>query len=247
MRSGSVKFLLNLLSNAIKFTEQGQIIFRVQPLDRAPEGLLKLRFEVEDTGIGISEEQINTIFLPFQQAGQNQRHMEGTGLGLTITRQLVQLMGSEIQVNSQPGRGSTFWFDLVLLESNQRQVTNVISPNIVGYLGVRRRVLVVDNQWENRAVLVGLLQPLGFETMEAVDGQDGLNKAQEFHPDAILMDLVMPNMDGFEAIRRLRSSPDLKDIAIIAVSASTLDFDQETSRRAGCNGFLPNLCAKKIC
>ncbi|MDX2099152.1 MAG: ATP-binding protein [Leptolyngbyaceae cyanobacterium bins.59] len=233
--------LLNLLSNAIKFTEQGRVIFRVKPVeDDLQLDLAKLRFEVEDTGVGISPEQLDTIFLPFQQAGEKQRQTEGTGLGLTITRQLVQLMGSEIQVVSQPGKGSTFWFDVVLPEiTNHGGMTVSRPPLIVGYEGQRCKVLVVDNQWENRAVLLGLLQPLGFETLEAVDGQDGLNKADEFMPDAILMDLVMPVMDGFEAIRRLRSSPTLKDVVIIAVSASTLDFDQETSRRAGCNGFLP--------
>lgn len=235
------QILLNLLGNAIKFTEQGRVTFRVRPVeDDLQLGLSKLRFEIEDTGVGIAAEQLNTIFLPFQQAGDERRQIEGTGLGLTITRQLLQLMGSDIQVKSQPGKGSTFWFDVVLPEmTNQGEISAPPPPAIVGYEGKRRKVLVVDNQWENRAVLVGLLQPLGFEIMEAVDGQDGLNKAYEFRPDAVLMDLVMPIMDGFEAIRRLRSSPTLSHIAIIAVSASTLDFDQESSRKAGCDGFLP--------
>ncbi len=233
--------LLNLLSNAIKFTEQGRVTFRVKPVDDDLHlGLPKLRFEIEDTGVGISVEQLTTIFLPFHQAGDSQRQIEGTGLGLTITRQLVQLMGSEIYVKSQLGKGSTFWFDAVLPEMTNQSGMNVLSPPvIVGYEGNRRKVLVVDNQWENRSVLLGLLQPLGFETMEAEDGQDGLNKAYTFYPDIILMDLVMPIMDGFEAIRQLRSSPTLHRVAIIAVSASTLNFDQESSRRAGCNGFLP--------
>jgi len=233
--------LLNLLSNAIKFTEQGRVTFRVRPVeDDLQLDLSKLRFEVEDTGIGISAEQLDRIFLPFHQVAETRQQTEGTGLGLTITRQLVQLMGSDIHVKSLPGRGSTFWFDVVLPEmTNQSGMPAPPPPTIVGYEGDRRRVLVVDNQSENREVLIGLLEPLGFETMEASNGQDGLNKACEFCPDVILMDLVMPVMDGFEAIRRVRSTPRLKDIAIIAVSASTLDFDQETSRRAGCNGFLP--------
>lgn len=234
------QILLNLLGNAIKFTEQGHVTFRVSPIeDDLQLGLPQLRFEVEDTGVGISAAQLDTIFLPFQQAGDNRRQVEGTGLGLTITRQLLQLMGSDIQVASQPGQGSTFWFDVVLPEITNQGRVPAPSPPIVGYQGDRRRVLVVDNQRENRAVLVGLLAPLGFETMEAVDGQDGLNQAHTFRPDVILMDLVMPVMDGFEAIRRLRSSALLHNVVIIAVSASTLDFDQETSRRAGCNDFLP--------
>lgn len=233
--------LLNLLGNAIKFTQQGCVTFRVSTInDDLQQGLTKLRFEVEDTGLGISAEQLDVIFLPFQQAGDKRRQTEGTGLGLTITQQLVQMMGGEIQVKSQLGKGSTFWFDVVFPETTQQgRMTASPPPTIVGYEGDRRRVLVVDNQWENRAVLLGLLQPLGFETREAVNGQDGLNQAYEFRPDVVLMDLVMPVMDGFEAIRRLRASPTLKEVVIIAVSASTLDFDQESSRRAGCNGFLP--------
>ncbi|MFB2875327.1 ATP-binding protein [Floridanema aerugineum] len=231
--------LLNLLSNAIKFTEQGQVKFRVSIVDRQPESLT-IRFQVEDTGIGIAEEQREAIFLPFQQVGENSQQIEGTGLGLAITRQLVRLMGSEIHLQSELGKGSTFWFDLTLPETtNQSEMLPLIKPSIVGYKGDRKKVLVVDNQWENRAVLVDLLKPLGFQLMEAVDGQDGLNKAAQFQPDLILMDLVMPLMDGFEAIRRLRKSPTLKNITVIAVSASILDFDQETSRQAGYDSFLP--------
>jgi len=234
--------LLNLLSNAVKFTDQGCITFRVSPVDdehRPPEHA-KLRFTVEDTGVGIAAEHLDAIFLPFQQAHDHSQQVEGTGLGLTITRQLVHLMGSDIQVSSQVGQGSTFWFDLVLPERTNPSGISAPTPSVmVGYEGDRRKVLVVDNQWENRAVLMGLLQPLGFEIMEAVDGQDGLNKAWEFCPDVVLMDLVMPVMDGFEAIRQLRASSTLKDVTIIAVSASTLDCDQETSRQAGCHGFLP--------
>lgn len=231
--------LLNLLSNAIKFTEQGQVKFRVSIIAKQP-GFFTIRFQVEDTGIGIAEEQREAIFLPFQQVGENSQKIEGTGLGLAITRQLVKLMGSEIYLQSELGKGSCFWFDLSLPETtNQSEMLPLIKPSIVGYEGDRKKILVVDNKWENRAVLVDLLKPLGFQMVEAVDGQDGLNKAAQFQPDIILMDLVMPLMDGFEAIRRLRKSPTLKNITVIAISASILDFDQESSRQAGCDSFLP--------
>lgn len=232
------QILLNLLSNAIKFTEQGQVKLKVGIIRKQPE-FFTIRFQVEDTGIGIADEQIEAIFLPFQQVGENSQKIEGTGLGLAITRQLVKLMGSQINLQSELGKGSCFWFDLILPEiTNQSEMSLLIKPSIVGYRGDRQKILVVDNKWENRAVLVDLLKPLGFQVMEAVDGQDGLNKAAQFQPDIILMDLVMPLMDGFEAIRRLRKSPNLKNITVIAVSASILDLDQESSRKAGCDGFL---------
>jgi CheY-like chemotaxis protein len=109
----------------------------------------------------------------------------------------------------------------------------------VGFKGTKRKVLVVDDKWENRSVLVNLLEPLGFEILEAVDGQDALNKASEFEPDVIFMDFVMPVMDGFETTRRLRQETNLKDIVVIATSASVFDYNQQSSREAGCNDFLP--------
>lgn len=233
------QILLNLLSNAIKFTEQGQVKFKVSIVGKQA-GFFTIRFQVKDTGIGIAKEQIKAIFLPFQQVGETSQKIEGTGLGLAITRQLVNLMDSEIHLQSELGKGSCFWFELTLPEiTNQSEMSPLIKPSIVGYKGEPRKILVADNKWENRAVLVDLLKPLGFQIMEAVNGQDGLNKAAQFQPDIILMDLVMPLMDGFEAIRRLRQSPTLKNIAVIAISASTLDFDQQTSRQAGCDSFLP--------
>lgn len=232
------QILLNLLSNAIKFTEQGQVKFKVSIISQK-SGFFTIRFKVKDTGIGIAKEQIEAIFLPFQQVGDNSQKIEGTGLGLAITRQLVKLMDSEIYLQSELGKGSSFWFDLTLPEiTNQSEMPLLIKPSIVGYKGDRRKILVVDNKWENRAVLVDLLKPLGFQVMEAVDGQDGLNKAAQIQPHVILMDLVMPLMDGFEAIRRLRKSPTLKNITVIAISASTLGLDQEISRKAGCDAFL---------
>lgn len=238
--------LINLLGNAIKFTDRGEVTFRVgyalseaegaQPQTKIPT----LRFQIEDTGIGISPAQLDEIFLPFHQVGELSRRPEGTGLGLTISRQLVQMMGGEIQVSSQPGQGTTFWVDLKLLDITELSPVNAAPPTaIVNYRGPRRKLLVVDNKWENRAVLVNLLEPLNFEVMEAIDGEDGLRKAHQFHPDLIFMDLVMPVMDGFEAIRRIRSTPELEKIPVIAVSASVLDFNQQSSQAAGCNDFLP--------
>ncbi len=227
--------LINLLSNAVKFTETGSVKFKVGYHQE------KCRFQVEDTGIGIATEQLEAIFLPFQQVGQQNRETEGTGLGLAISRQLVQMMGGELQVKSTLGQGSLFWFDLDLPEVDEwADVANVTTDNnIIGFKGSKRKVLVVDDKWANRSVLVNLLEPLGFEVVEAIDGLDGLSTAREFQPDVIFIDLVMPVMDGFEATRQLRMLPELAGVVVIAISASVFDFDQLQSWEVGCDDFLP--------
>ncbi len=225
--------LINLLGNAVKFTEKGFITFKMGYQQE------KFRFQVEDTGIGIAQEQLEEVFLPFQQAGEKSRETEGTGLGLTISRQLVELMGSELKVKSILGEGSIFWFDLDLDEVDQWDDVNALERNIIGFKGEKRKIFVVDDKWANRSVLVNLLEPLGFEVVEAVNGLDALNKASELKPDLIFMDLVMPVMDGFEATRRIRKSPDLADVVIIAISASVFDFNQQQSQEVGCDSFLP--------
>jgi predicted ATPase/signal transduction histidine kinase/FixJ family two-component response regulator/tRNA A-37 threonylcarbamoyl transferase component Bud32 len=226
--------LINLLSNAVKFTEKGSVEFQVG----YHEG--KLRFQVEDTGIGIAEEQLEEIFLPFKQVGEDSRKTEGTGLGLAISRQLVEMMGGELKVKSTLGKGSVFWLDLDLPEAfSPTNVKKFVERNIIGFVGDKKKILVVDDKWENRSVLVNLLQPLGFQVLEATDGLDCLNKAPEFKPDLIFMDLLMNVMDGFEATRRLKMLPDLKEVVVIAISASVFDFDKQQSREVGCNDFLP--------
>ena len=225
--------LINLLGNAVKFTEQGYITFKVGYHQE------KFRFQVEDTGIGIAKEKLEEIFLPFQQVGEKIRETEGTGLGLTISRQLAELMGGELKVESTLGKGSVFWLDLDLPEVEWTDVAHISENNIIGFKGLKRKILVVDDKWANRSVLVNMLEPLGFEVLEAADGLDGLNKARQFKPDIILLDLVMPVMDGFEATRRLRMMPELEGVVVIAISASVFDFDHQQSREVGCDGFLP--------
>ncbi|MEH2233070.1 MAG: AAA family ATPase [Nostoc sp.] len=226
--------LINLLGNAVKFTETGGVAFKVG----YQEG--KIRFQVEDTGIGMAPEQLEEIFLPFQQVGDRDRKAEGTGLGLAITRQLVQMMGGEIQVKSTLGKGSIFFFDLDLPEVSQyADVVKKEQRNIQSFKGYKRKVIVADDRAENRAILVKMLSPLGFEIVEAADGHDCLNKAFEWNPDCILMDLLMPQMNGFETTRRIRRSPELKNAIVIGTSASVFDFDLNKSKEAGCNDFLP--------
>jgi predicted ATPase/signal transduction histidine kinase/CheY-like chemotaxis protein/tRNA A-37 threonylcarbamoyl transferase component Bud32 len=224
--------LINLLGNGVKFTEIGRVTFKVGYYDG------KMRFQVEDTGIGIATEQLEKIFLPFHQVEYHSHKIEGTGLGLTISRQLVQMMGGELKVKSTLGKGSVFFFELDLAEVDQpTNFDQGEQRTIIGYKGERRKVLVADDKWENRSILVGMLQPLGFEIVSATDGQDCLNKAREFKPHVILMDLRMPIMSGLEATRQIRQLQ--LNVVVIATSGSAFDFEQQKSFEAGCNGFLP--------
>ena len=226
--------LLNLLSNAVKFTDHGQVVLRVRHFPPS-----RLRFEVQDTGIGINQEQLETIFQPFEQVGEMRRRRGGTGLGLAISRQFVHLMGGEIRVDSRIGQGSTFWFELDVPATQANIALPPAKLAVAGYAGPRRKVLVVDDVAENRAVMIDMLSPLGFEMVEAVNGRDGLEKARLERPDLILTDLVMPVMDGWETMRQLRRLSDLKEVPIIAISASVSGGDQASSLTAGANAFLP--------
>ncbi|MBD2067709.1 AAA family ATPase [Leptolyngbya sp. FACHB-671] len=225
--------LLNLLGNAVKFTEAGAIAFTVGYHEQ------KIRFQVEDSGIGIASNHLSEIFKPFQQVGEDSRKTEGTGLGLAISGQLVEMMGGTLQVKSTLGIGSTFWFDLDLPTADAlMEAAHASKRTIIGVKGDKPKILIVDDKPTNRSVLINLLEPIGFDVLDAVDGQDGLNKAQSFQPHVILIDLVMPKLDGFEATRRLRAMPALKDVIVIAVSASVFEFDHQQSLQVGCNDFL---------
>lgn len=254
------QILLNLLSNAIKFTDKGGVTFKAEikleannahqleinhekaAFDSDPHlKTVKIRFQVEDTGVGITPDQIEKIFMPFEQFGGYRLQTEGTGLGLAISQKLLALMGSHIQVISKPSQGSTFWFDLELPISSEWQQGAKTTQNgmITGFSGNKRRILVVDDRWENRSVITNLLQPLGFELAEASNGQEGLEKAVEWRPDLIIVDLVMPVLHGFEMIRKVRQMPELKETVVIASSASVFETDQYESLASGANEFLP--------
>jgi signal transduction histidine kinase len=243
------QILLNLLSNAVKFTDRGSVTFQIDStqIDSAQidsnsavsQPAYKLRFTVEDTGIGIAPDALEQIFLPFEQVGDSAQRLEGTGLGLTITQRLVELMGGSLQVESVPQQGSRFWFELKLADATRAIAPRSRSQTIVGYEGKRRSILVIDDRSDNRAVVIGLLEPLGFQLLEAADGETGLAQAVQHLPDLLIVDLVMPGMNGFELIQQLRQHPHLAQTPTFASSASVFEFDRQASRQAGFDDFLP--------
>ena len=236
--------LLNLLGNAIKFTDEGKVTFKVEVMEQLPaDGEIvkyRIQFSVEDTGIGITPSELGKIFLPFEQVGEKKRQIEGTGLGLAITRQLAQMMDSDIQVKSQIGQGSTFWFEIAIAEASEwvQSTMPASKRQIIGFEGSSRTILMVDDRWENRTVITNLLQPLGFNVVEAINGKEGLEKAIALKPELVITDLIMPEMDGFELIQHLRHTPNIQDIKIIVSSASVFEADQHRSLQAGGDTFL---------
>ncbi|MBW4693304.1 MAG: MASE1 domain-containing protein [Lyngbya sp. HA4199-MV5] len=240
--------LINLLGNAVKFTDEGMVTFKVERLDygslvdRSPSepSTITLRFQITDTGIGMSPEALEKIFQPFEQVSDQKRNAEGTGLGLAISQTIVQLMGSHIQVQSQSGVGSTFFFDVALpIATEWQQATNnPAEEQLMGYQGERQTLLIVDDKWENRSVIVNLLEPLGFTVVEAEDGQDGLTKAMQIRPNLIITDILMPVMDGYQLLQQIRQSEQLKTVPVIVSSASVSSMDQKQSLDAGGDDFL---------
>jgi CheY-like chemotaxis protein len=180
---------------------------------------------------------MKTLFQPFRQVGDIERRRGGTGLGLAISRQLVRLMGSDIEVTSTPGQGSVFAFEL-RLPLAEAQASLPADRIALGYDGERKKVLVVDDVAENRALPIDMLRPLGFLTFEAHNGREGVERAQALLPDLILMDNVMPVMNGLEATRLLRATPALKDVPVLAISASASQADREMAVDAGATDFV---------
>ncbi len=233
------QILLNLLNNAVKFTEAGHVILQLTVVSIPDPKQATLRFAVVDTGTGMTPAQIQLIFKPFEQVGDIKKRAEGTGLGLAISKQLVEAMGGQLQVESEPDKGSTFWFELTLPLANVSLTQTAIKhERIIGYEGEPRKILVVDDKLHNRMVFLNILQPLGFEIAMAEDGQEAIEKAKSWMPNLILMDMIMPIKTGFEATQTIRKIAALKPTIIIGTSASSFEKDGEEVKLAGCDAFM---------
>lgn len=254
--------LINLLNNAIKFTSEGGVSVRVAAkndcIDPVFEGSIDpsetqanaknrqksdiiLCFEIEDTGPGIAPEELDSLFEAFVQTKTGKESQEGTGLGLPISRKFVQLMGGEIQVNSEVGRGTIFHFEIKACTVDAKDIENkqpsrrviALEPNQPRY-----RILIVDDKPLNRQLLVKLLAPLGFELKEAANGAEAIAVWDEWEPHLIWMDMRMPVMDGYEATKHIKATTKGQATAVIALTASVLEEERAIVLSAGCDDFM---------
>ena len=247
--------LMNLLSNAIKFTSEGGVSLRVascnpkgastgsseaeQPTN--DRGQQTLYFEIEDTGPGIAPEELDKLFQAFVQTQTGSESQQGTGLGLIISRQFVKLMGGEITVSSAVGRGTIFKFDIHLGVADATAIKSLpptrrviaLQPNQPSY-----RLLIVDDRWDNRQLLIKLLNPLGFEIKEATNGVEAIELWSNWEPHLIFMDMRMPVIDGYEATKRIKATIQGQATAIIALSASNFGEARAVVFSAGCDDFI---------
>jgi len=231
---------INLLGNAVKFTERGGISLRVRADRDAATGPC-LRIDIEDTGSGISPDEQGKLFQYFEQTKTGQKKGTGTGLGLAISREFVRLMGGDITVNSHVGKGSVFAIHMPLKEGEAQEVQRKEKTRqVLGFQSgqAKCRVLIVDDQEDNRQLLAQILGPVGFEIRLAIDGEQAVKEFREWRPHLILMDSRMPVMDGHDAIRRIRDAADGKDLKIIAVSASALNEDRQVLIGIGADDFI---------
>jgi CHASE2 domain-containing sensor protein/nitrogen-specific signal transduction histidine kinase/CheY-like chemotaxis protein len=249
--------LINLLGNAIKFTEHGSVTFRVSLISpigshskfgleqeselNAGTPTCRIRFQIEDTGVGISPEVQQKIFLPFEQVGQASSKAEGTGLGLSISQHIATAMGSQIQIQSRLGEGSVFWLEIAVLaiEAAENFAPLPPQPKVVGVRQGSVQILIVDDDRHHCAVLVALLEAAGFKVLVAYDGIQGFDLAIDHQPQLILLDLAMPQRSGFELMAQLQADFMTQGIPIVVSSASVFDSDRQRSLEAGAKIFLP--------
>jgi signal transduction histidine kinase/ActR/RegA family two-component response regulator len=237
------QILLNLLSNAVKFTEGGKIELRAELVDRWKQ-TLNLRFTVSDTGIGMTPEQQAKLFRPFTQAhASTTRNYGGTGLGLAISKRLVEMMNGVIGVRSAPSQGSEFWFTVgVLASARFAHLREPVAPKRPDTKCVSKsfNILLVEDNAINQKVAQLMIRDLGYKVDLANNGREALNSFVRSHYDLILMDCLMPEMDGFEATRRIRGSgPDGMRMPIIAMTANAFAQDREECLAAGMTDYLP--------
>ncbi|MBN1873057.1 MAG: response regulator [Anaerolineae bacterium] len=250
--------LMNLISNAVKFTEEGGVTLRVRTREQESKGAggqgsrgttplfscsstSWLHFEVEDTGVGITPEDMNRIFDPFVQTESGQLSQEGTGLGLSISQEYVKLMGGELSVNSEVGKGSIFKFDIQIEATSVSEIaTKRATRKVVGLQPDQPtyRLLVVEDRDANRKLLRKLLENLNFEVREAINGKEAIEIWEAWNPHLIWMDMRMPIMDGYEATQHIKSTLQGQATVIIALTASAFEEDRAMILSGGCDDFM---------
>ncbi len=235
--------LINLLGNALKFTEAGTVFLsltnRSTDVSSADNNCI-LHFSVRDTGVGIAPEEISNLFVSFSQARAGKEKQEGTGLGLAISLKFVQLMGGDITVTSELGKGTTFQFQIqaqlgkeLIDDRTEKRRTLALVPDQPIF-----KILVVDDNPVNRQLLIMILRPLGFEVKEASNGKEAIAIWDRWEPHLIWMDMRMPVMDGYEATRYIKSTTKGNATAVIALTASSIEEERAIVLSTGCDDFL---------
>ncbi len=240
--------LINLLGNAIKFTDQGAVTFSVRPAARlegdAEDSELaaqKIRFQIEDTGVGMSSTQLEKIFLPFEQVGDTDKQSAGTGLGLAISQRIAEMMDSPLQVSSQMGEGSTFWLEPTLAIASDWQIQK-LQQRVTGIKSARLsppKVLIIDDNPTSRRAILELLAPIGFAVTEAAGGTTGIETVAGLRPDVVITELVMADFGGVEVVEQLRAQVSAQETTIVVSSARVFERDRRNSLSAGADFFLP--------
>ncbi len=235
--------LINLLSNAIKFTDFGQVILRVKILDleNTPVSSARLQFEVEDTGQGIAPEEIEGLFQPFTQTTSGLKIEKGTGLGLSISQEFVRLMGGEIKVESQLDQGTKFYFDIPVTIINIDPVKPIKTHRSILHLAPHQpdyHILVAEDDYQNRFFLMELLISVGYNVRGVCNGQEAVRQWSIWQPDLILMDIRMPIMNGYEAIRKIQAESQEQLPILIALTAHVFEEEQQQIKSAGFNDFI---------
>lgn len=242
--------LLNLLNNAIKFTSKGSVTLRISVIKNERKGhrvLSDLLFEVIDTGPGIPSDKLQDIFIPFHQLDNGKLSSEGAGLGLAISQNLLKLVSSEIRVDSVLGEGSRFYFEVRM----HSVVHSTVSEDrdydaIVGYKGARKTILSIDDNALNRDVLRQRLEQLGFIVEEASNGADGLTMLSKVQPDLVMLDLLMPDLDGFAVIERIREDHSADELPVVALTAAIEPETIDKVSSCGFNDLVPKPVSDRV-
>ncbi len=234
------QILINMLGNAVKFTDEGGVTVRLAIRNETQEGM-HLTVEVEDTGLGIADDELDRVFQYFEQTASGRKVRSGTGLGLAISRDYARMLGGDITVASSVGVGTTFRLEIAMKEGKESDLEERIKKRRVTGLQPGRsipRILVVEDREESRALLVTLLQLAGIEVREAANGREALHLFEEWQPHLVFMDIRMPVMDGLEATRCIKATSGGQSTVIVAVTASAWEEERESFLAAGCDDFV---------